>query len=65
VLSHLSQRYRVGQILDEVRPIFPEVVVARDFDHFQITRERIELHHEELAEDEVLLPESAATGNVA
>lgn len=65
VLSHLSQRYRVGQILDEVRPIFPEVVVARDFDHFQITRERIELRHEELAEDDTLLPESAATGNVA
>lgn len=65
VLSHLSQRYRVGQILDEVRPIFPEVVVARDFDHFQITRERIELRHEELAEDEVLLPGSAATGNAA
>lgn len=65
VLSHLSQRYRVGQILDEVRPIFPEVVVARDFDHFQITRERIELRHEELAEDDTLLPESAATGNAA
>ncbi|OQB02098.1 MAG: Ribonuclease BN [Chloroflexi bacterium ADurb.Bin222] len=65
VLSHLSQRYRVGQILDEVRPIFPEVVVARDFDHFQITRERIELRYEELAEDDTLLPESAATGNVA
>jgi len=48
-----------------VRPIFPEVVVARDFDHFQITRERIELRYEELAEDDTLLPESAATGNVA
>ncbi len=54
VLSHLSQRYRVQQILDEVRPIFSEVIVARDFDHFQVTRERIEFHNEQLEHDELL-----------
>lgn len=54
VLNHLSQRYRVQQILDEVRPIFPEVIVGRDFDHFQVTRERIEVHNESLESDEIL-----------
>lgn len=55
VLTHLSQRYRVSQIFDEVRPIFPNVVVARDFDHFQVTRERIDMHNEQLDSDEPLL----------
>ncbi|MDX9955234.1 MAG: ribonuclease Z, partial [Anaerolineae bacterium] len=55
VLNHLSQRYRVQQILEEVRPIFPEVIVARDFDHFQVTRERIEVHNESLDSDDILL----------
>ncbi len=65
VLTHLSQRYRVRDILEETEPLFPGTFVARDFDHFQITRERIELRHEEMAEDETIPPELAeATGSV-
>lgn len=65
VLTHLSQRYRVRDILEETEPLFPGAIVARDFDHFQITRERIELRHEEMAEDEAIPPELAeVTGSV-
>ncbi|MBN1262237.1 MAG: ribonuclease Z [Anaerolineae bacterium] len=51
VLTHLSQRYRIGEMLDEARAIFGETVVARDFDHFKVTRQRIELLNEELQDD--------------
>jgi ribonuclease Z len=54
VLNHLSQRYRVREILEETRPIFADAVVARDFDRFTITREKITLTNEELQEDDVL-----------
>lgn len=65
VLTHLSQRYRVRDILEETEPLFPGTTVARDFDRFQITREHIELRHEEMAEDEAIPPELAeATGSV-
>ncbi len=60
VLTHLSQRYRVRDILSEVEPIFPSVIVARDFDRIQITRERIALQHEEIDEDEAA-PEGEPT----
>ncbi len=59
-LTHLSQRYRVWELLEEARALFPETIVARDFDRFQITRERIELSNQELDDDELLL-ESAET----
>ncbi len=52
VLTHLSQRYRVRNMLNEARAIFPNTIVARDFDRFRITRERIELINEELHDDE-------------
>jgi ribonuclease Z len=38
ILHHLSRRYSEREILDEARPIFPETIVARDLDHFQIRR---------------------------
>jgi ribonuclease Z len=38
ILNHISRRYSEREILDEARPIFPEVVVARDLDHYQIRR---------------------------
>lgn len=38
VLTHVSRRYREAEILDEARSIFPETVVARDFDHFRVLR---------------------------
>jgi ribonuclease Z len=38
ILTHLSRRYRERDVLAEARTIFPEAVVARDFDHYQIRR---------------------------
>ena len=54
MLNHLSQRYRVREILEEARAIFRETFVARDFDHLRITRERIELLNQELQDDKTL-----------
>jgi ribonuclease Z len=39
ILTHLSRRYFERDILNEARAIFPNTYVARDFDHFQISRE--------------------------
>ena len=36
ILTHLSRRYRERDVLDEAQAIFPEAVVARDFDKFQV-----------------------------
>ena len=38
LLTHISRRYRERDVLDEARAVFPNSVVARDFDHFQIKR---------------------------
>ena len=40
VLTHISRRYREAEILEEAQQVFPETVVAHDFDRFQIRRER-------------------------
>ncbi|MGC9399296.1 MAG: ribonuclease Z [Anaerolineae bacterium] len=53
VLNHLSQRYRVRDILAEARAIFPDTIVARDFDRYRVTRERIDVVNEELHDDEI------------
>jgi ribonuclease Z len=37
-LTHISRRYRERQVYEEAAEFFPEVVVARDFDQFQIRR---------------------------
>ena len=42
ILTHISRRYRVDQVLEEAREIFPQVYVARDFDRFQIKRGEVE-----------------------
>jgi ribonuclease Z len=39
ILTHISRRYREKDVLKEAQPIFPNTVVARDFDSFQIKRE--------------------------
>ena len=39
ILTHLSRRYRERDILHEARAIFPNTFVARDLDHFQITKD--------------------------
>jgi ribonuclease Z len=38
ILHHLSRRYSEREILDEARSIFPETLVARDLNHYQIRR---------------------------
>ena len=38
ILTHLSRRYRERDVLEEAQAVFPESVVARDFDSFQIKR---------------------------
>jgi ribonuclease Z len=39
ILTHISRRYREKDVLREAQAIFPNSVVARDFDLFQIKRE--------------------------
>jgi ribonuclease Z len=39
-LTHISRRYREKDVLAEASAIFPETVVARDFDHIQVAREK-------------------------
>ena len=39
ILTHISRRYREKDILREAQAIFPNSIVARDFDSFQIKRE--------------------------
>lgn len=38
VLTHLSRRYRERDVLAEARSLFPNTLVARDFDAFQVRR---------------------------
>ena len=39
-LTHISRRYREKDVLAEASAIFPQTVVARDFDHIQVAREK-------------------------
>jgi ribonuclease Z len=39
ILHHISRRYSKREILDEASPVFPDAIVARDLDHFQIRRD--------------------------
>ncbi len=39
ILTHISRRYREREVLAEAQSIFPDAVVARDFDTFQVKRE--------------------------
>ncbi|MDX1617002.1 MAG: MBL fold metallo-hydrolase, partial [Candidatus Promineifilaceae bacterium] len=38
ILTHLSRRYYEREVIHEARSIFPDTYVARDLDHFQVTR---------------------------
>ena len=38
LLTHISRRYREKDILAEAQAVFPEAIVARDFDSFSIKR---------------------------
>jgi ribonuclease Z len=39
ILTHLSRRYFERDVIQEAQAVFPNTYVARDFDHFQISRE--------------------------
>ena len=39
ILTHISRRYREKDVLAEAQSIFPNAVVARDFDSFTVRRE--------------------------
>lgn len=38
-LTHISRRYRERDVLAEAQSVFPNVVVARDFDNYTVKRE--------------------------
>jgi ribonuclease Z len=38
ILTHISRRYRERDVLAEAQAIFPNTIVARDFDAFQVRR---------------------------
>lgn len=40
ILTHLSRRHAERDVLAEARAIFPETLVARDFDHFRIQKDK-------------------------
>lgn len=40
ILTHISRRYGEKEVQAEARAIFPETLVARDFDHFRIVAGR-------------------------
>lgn len=48
-LTHISRRYRERDLLTEARSIFPDTILARDFDHYQVRHgfplEQIETEH--------------------
>jgi ribonuclease Z len=39
-LTHISRRYREQDVLDEARSIFPNTIVARDFDRIKVVKEK-------------------------
>jgi ribonuclease Z len=42
ILTHVSRRYREAQVVEEARSIFPNTVVARDFDHYRVLRRDVQ-----------------------
>jgi ribonuclease Z len=38
ILTHISRRYREKDVLAEAQSVFPNVVVARDFDTVMVRR---------------------------
>lgn len=39
-LTHISRRYREQDVLDEARAVFPQTIVARDFDRIKVVKEK-------------------------
>ncbi len=46
ILTHISRRYTGEEVEAEARAIFPNTVVANDFDHFEIRREGVKKRNE-------------------
>ncbi len=46
IVHHISRRYSEREILEEAAPLFPNTIVARDLDHFQIRRDAPLVHLE-------------------
>lgn len=44
ILTHVSRRYRERDILSEAQAIFPNTAVARDFDHYIVTKDDTQLN---------------------
>ena len=40
LLTHISRRYSEREVMAEAEPIFPNTIVARDFDRFRILKEK-------------------------
>jgi ribonuclease Z len=39
ILTHISRRYREKDVIAEAQSIFPNAIIARDFDTYQFKRE--------------------------
>ena len=39
-LTHVSRRYRERDVLEEAQRIFPATIVARDFDHYTVVKDK-------------------------
>jgi ribonuclease Z len=39
-LTHISRRYREQDVLNEARAIFPDTIIARDFDRIKVVKEK-------------------------
>lgn len=52
ILTHISRRYSQKQVLAEAHTFFPNTVVARDFDHYRILKDKSELLPKSAAEEE-------------
>lgn len=44
ILTHISRRYRERDVIEEAKSIFPNAIVARDFDFFQIRHGEMTKH---------------------
>jgi ribonuclease Z len=54
ILTHISRRYGAQRVLAEAQPIFPDTVVANDFDRFRILKggSNVRVHEEQAEEEE-------------
>jgi ribonuclease Z len=56
ILTHVSRRYSEKEVSAEAQTIFPESVVARDFDHYRIQKDKSALVIDVPVEEETDVP---------